>query len=937
MTFHEQLVGQIAPEKLNSLKDQVFVFPTKRGGVFFKRALLKRYAEHNFMLPAILSIEEFVESMTGLSISDELTLLFELFALYQQKDKDLTFDKFYAWGKIILKDYDEIDRYLADAQRIYSDLQNLKEIDDVFGYSEEFREIISRYRKLTDRKDKALVLTEFLKIWKEVGVVYAEYQDRLLRSEKAYGGMLYRNLVAILEQDHFEHPFSYYHFCGFNALSISEERMIDALVKSDKAQTYWDYDRYYLDDKIEEAGNFLRHYYNKWPQSVWFNADSLNQEKLVNVHAVPKNMAQATLASQLAEGHLIDGIRPEKVAVVLADEKLLLPLLHTLPESIEKVNVTMGYPMRSTVIYDFMNNYLELMRRSKEEESRVFYTYDLNPFLSNPYAQVFFSAADELLNWLIRERKTRVDIETLAEKINAKELISLISCPPNWQSVYQALKAYFTALFYQMKAESDHSTDQEFIYYFIKSLNQLNAYVGDKEGLGLNLIRKILQEHFRSAKIPFAGEPVLGLQVMGFLETRTLDFDRLIIMSANEGKLPTERSLNSYIPYGLRKVFELPTFEEQDAIYAYHFKRLLQRADKIDLIYDNSTSGDSTGEMSRFILQQLEHYKKRPNIQVNQKHYAGQVEAPGTPAPISIEKDDKVLAMLNRYKTTAEEAKYLSATSLTNYITCKLKFYLNNVAGFYEHDDFEEDIDARLLGLVVHEVLELLYKEWLDKEVTSTTIEGLERKAEKVLQTVLQKNKVVQEAQALTGRDLVTYQVMLQMVMKVLKLDKQDAPFVIRGLEREDFQKDINTKSGKVLLGGSIDRMDQKDDVIRIIDYKTGKVEFDKSTKKSIEEKIDGLFEEPKYKSAFQAYLYASLVEPHVDASIKVGITTMKKLREGTQWLNNGQTISANELSLFDEHLNRLVHEIYDLSIPFDQTSELENCRLCQFKGICNR
>jgi CRISPR/Cas system-associated exonuclease Cas4 (RecB family) len=937
MTFHQHLVDQIDPQQLNAMKDQVFVFPTKRGGVFFKRALLKKFVEQNFMLPAILSIEEFVEKMTGLSISDELTLLFELFDIYQKKDKDLTFDKFYAWGKIILKDYDEIDRYLANAQRIYADLQNLKEIDDVFGYSEEFREIISRYRKLTDRKDKALVLTEFLKIWKEVGTVYVEYQDKLLSSEKAYAGMLYRNLVTILEQDHFEHPFAYYHFCGFNALSISEERMIDALVKSDKAQTYWDYDRYYLDEKIEEAGNFLRHYYNKWPHSIWFNADSLKQEKVVRVHSVPKNMAQATLASQLAETHLLDGISPEKVAVVLADEKLLLPLLHTMPETIEKVNVTMGYPMRSTVIYDFVTNYLELMRRVKDEEERIFYTYDLKPFLSNPYAQAFFSEADELLNWLINERKTRIGIDALSGRINSNELLALLNCAPNWQGVFPALKKYFALLFYQIKAEDEKSTDQEFIYYFIKSLNQLNEYVGTKTGLGLNLIRKILQEHFRAAKIPFAGEPVLGLQVMGFLETRTLDFDRLIVVSANEGKLPAERNLNSYIPYGLRKVFDLPTFEEQDAIYAYHFKRLLQRAQKVDLIYDNSTSGDSTGELSRFILQLQEHYRDKPNIKLEKKHYAGQVEASGTPDAITIAKDVQVLAMLDRYKSRGEEGKYLSASSLTNYITCKLKFYLNNVAGFYEQDDFEEDIDARLLGLVVHEVLEELYQEWIDKEVTAAVIDHLSKRAEKVLQEVLKKNKVVQEAQALTGRDLVTYQVMLQMVMKVLQLDKKDTPFIIRGLERADYQKQVDTPTGKVLIGGSIDRMDQQGEILRIIDYKTGKVEFDNNQKKSPEEKIEGLFQDPKYKSAFQAYLYASLVQPQTERAIKVGITTMKKLKEGIQWLNNGRSISANELSFFDELLDGLVHEIYDPAISFDQTSELENCRLCQFKGICNR
>ncbi|NVK84236.1 MAG: hypothetical protein HWE21_07935, partial [Cytophagia bacterium] len=389
-SFHENIVAQFESDQLSGLKNHCFVFPTKRGGIFFKRALLAAYGEQNFMLPAILSIEEFVQRMTGMTITDELTLLFHLYKIYQTKDSDLEFDDFYAWGKIILKDYDEIDRYLADARKIYSALQDIKEIDNVFGYNDEFRDIIARYRTLTEKQEKTKLLTEFLKIWKEVGAVYEVYQEELAKEEKAYGGMLYRNLANILSQESFDHSFEQYHFCGFNALSKAEEIIFDALVKADKAQLYWDLDSYYLEEKQEEAGDFLRDYLIKWPKSVVFDADSLKEAKQVTIHAVPQNMAQAQLAAQKVTELLDAGARPEETAVVLADEKLLVPLLYSMPMQKHKVNVTMGYPMRATVVFDFVLSYLELVRKARHREGQlVLHVYDLRPFLSNAYTSIF--------------------------------------------------------------------------------------------------------------------------------------------------------------------------------------------------------------------------------------------------------------------------------------------------------------------------------------------------------------------------------------------------------------------------------------------------------------------------------------------------------------------------------------------------------------------
>lgn len=941
-TFHESLVDHIEETSLQTLKDHCYVFPTKRGGVFFKRALLNRFGEQNFILPTILSIEDLVQQMTGFNITDELTLLFSLFQVYQKRDKDLEFDKFYAWGKIILKDYDEIDRYMADAKQIYASLQNIKEIDHVFGYNDELRDIIERYRTLTEKQEKTRLLTEFLKIWQEVGNVYVEYQDILLQEEKAYGGMLYRNLAQILKHEHFDHQYSHYHICGFNALSKSEEVIFDALVKAKRATIYWDVDTYYLREKNEEAGNFVRIYEDKWPDSVWINANSLDEPKNVTVHAVPQLMGQAHLGAELMSQAVAKGFRPEESAVVLADEKLLLPLLYAIPMEGQKLNVTMGYPMKSTVVYDFALTYLELMRRAKVVNGDViFHVYDLRPFLSNAYTAIFHEGIyDHLNHWFLQEKKNKVGLKALMARVKSPELQALLGANTDWEALSLSFKAYLTKVFYQFKETDSGVADREFIYFFLKSLNQLNDYLKTRDGFSLRLIKKIIQEHFRSIKIPFEGEPVLGFQIMGFLETRTLDFKNVIILSTNEGKIPAGRNLNSYIPFGLRRVFDLPTFEEQDAIYAYHFKRFIQRAENVHFVYDNTVAADSTGEVSRFVLQQLRRYKKLPNYNVKEKTYEGIIPPQAENNAISITKGPEVMEMLQRYMSGNEANKFLSPTSLTTYVSCPLKFYFQYVARFSEQDQVEEDIDARNLGIVVHEVLEKLYTPYLGQQIDQDQIKVLKGLVEKQLMLSLEANKIIQPNQQLEGRDLVTKQVMQQMVLKVLDLDMKLAPFKMVGLERNDFQYFVNLSSGKqVKVGGTIDRLDEKDGVTQIVDYKTGKVELASNTslKLSADEYIDAYFEQPKLKSGFQGYLYALLTRGHLSEQVRIGILSMRHLTHGTQWLRAGQLVPESVITAFDSRLQAMVQEIYNPEIPFDQTEDLSQCEYCAFNRVCRR
>ena len=944
-TFHKQIVASIDVRDLPHLRKHCYVFPTKRGGVFFKQVLLKRFHGHHFFLPAILSIEEFIEQMTGWSVTDELTLLFELHQIYQKQEPDLDFDRFYAWGKIILRDYDEIDRYMADAKKIYQGLQELKEIEASFSSNEEIRNIVAHFRSVTDQKEKTEILTRFLKVWKAVGTVYIEFQHALEKKQHYYSGMLYKQLAEAIVKTDFEHPFEHYHICGFNALSKAEELIFDQLVKTGKGQLYWDVDTLYLEDKREEAGNFLRTYQKKWPDTVWIKTTSVHEPKRITIAGVPQHIGQAHIATQLLKEGRNKEWKPEETALVLADEKLLLPVLYALPLQNNKVNVTMGYPVKFTAAYDFIESYLEIFRKShiKNEEILV-YTQDLKRLLSNAYLSIWQPRLYENFEqWAVREKQNRMTLTTLKKQIPVPVVRELFNTGQSWRHIFAQAKKYLTAVFYHFKNGDNSIVDREFIYFFLKTLNQVTAHLESRKGpFSLKLIQKIIREYFKTAKIPFEGEPVEGFQVMGFLETRTLDFKHVIVLSANEGVIPSQRTVNTYIPYALRKAFSLPTFEEQDAIYAYHFKRLIQRAENVHFIYDNEVSKDSSGEQSRFVLQLLQKYKPHPNIRIDQRQYTGKLNQTAvTPKAIKIEKTKAVFQMMQRYLAGSEEDKFLSPTSLTTYITCKLRFYFQYILRIHESEDLEEDIDARDFGIVTHLVLEELYKPWTAQEIHADDIKRLEKLVTKKVEEVLETQKVVQPFQELYGKDLLTKKIMERLVLKILQMDQEHTPFTIIGLEHTDFQKQIPVGNGdQVRLGGTVDRIDVKDRTIRIIDYKTGKVTLPSAsaTKKPTEEYIDAYFQNPLLKSGFQGYFYGLLASTTIsEKTFKIGIIGMRELSKGVQWLRGGNPIAPELMQYFEFRLTQLVNDIYDPRVPFTQTEDEGYCQYCPYNRICNR
>jgi len=996
--FTQQIINDLSENELVELQHSCYIFPTRRGGIHFENELAKKYTQQTFWAPGIMDIADFVEEVIGRKKTDDMTLLFELYDVYLQFDDTIeSFEKFYPWGEIILKDFDEIDKYLVDAQALYQNILEIKEIEAMFGANEEALSAVQNFRKVLNVDEQSELLSRFLSVWKVVGEVYIAYRERLYEKDLAYEGMLYRELVTKIAAQKDNIGYQRYIFCGFNALSNAEEAIFDSLASQERAIFYWDADKLMLENEWHETGYFLRKYKQKWDEHIsrWVITDMVKTEKKINIMEAPKNMAQVKAVGNILN-KLIDqeGFELEQSVVVLADENLLFPMLYALPEKIVRLNVSIGYPAVSSHLVHLINNLFELhiTRRKK------YFRADLIARLcASGYLQLIASdEINDLRILLLENRKTYLSLDEeskLGSIINNTILLGLFKETKTADEFLKLLNEFLTELFsfFIRKKEvapgAEGLTEEEkntrfieediaklpyreeldFIFEVIKHLFQFRDHLSDHlPKIDLKMLFRMFNERITQLKIPFTGETDVGLQMMGFLETRTLDFENLIILSVNEGQLPTERKLNSYIPYSLRKGFQMPTFEEQDAIYAYHFYRLLQRTKKAYLLFDGESGGKGSKERSRY-LSQLERMAaiQPPDGKFTVTSWligTEGIEIPETPLPIVVDKTPEVLEKLARFiqkevtnnevkKEGEEEEKNhaFSPTSLTAYIKCPLQFYFNYLAELKEKKDFTQEIEANDLGNIVHQVLENLYKPYGDKEISKEIVKELakpwriKKEAERILRD---KTKLVEkDAADLTGKNIVTFNIILQLVEKVLENDIQTAPFVIHGLEIKKTHT-LNVDGKKMDLQGTIDRVDQLLDDnlqqnVRIIDYKTGKVTFsDKKT--NIEELDDFLtkhFTDPKLSAPFQACYYAYLYhQTQPQKALQTGIFALKESSKGVQLLNKDNSSFTSEFYLvFEEKLKNLLREMMNPDIPFVQTEDEKNCIYCTFKEICNR
>ena len=927
------------------LKDLRVVLPNRRAGLFFTK-YLGELIDSPVWMPEVITIEQLVYRLAGNTPTDDLTLVFELYEHYRQLQGDPEpFDRFFHWGELILKDFNDLDQFLAPVKKVYTNLAEIKEFEtDLSFLTEEQRALIAQFWKAFERQNEA-EQDRFLRFWQVLADLYEGFQGRLRSAGMAYAGQLYRQVAEHTAE--IAQPDKQLVFVGFNAFTGAEEKIITHFIQAFGAKIYWDVDAYYLKDPMQEAGLFFRDYQKDpvlgktFPEKI---RDEIKQKAAkIHTHAIPLKTNQANLVGKLLEQVGADE-RLEETVIILPDEHLLFPVLHQLPERISTLNVTMGYPMRNAPIYSFLDAVLDLQRYAKMKNGQVsFYHKPVMDLLGYSY----LSAADS--DWVAQA----------SEKIRSENLLdvpqSLLAKENSlFDLVFQKVEAgelldYLTNLIqYLAKELQADATQKSYLFQAFKQLNRVKEIFRSTEskGLKIDFVINLFRKLFRDLKLPFEGEPLQGLQVMGVLESRNLDFRRVIICDVNEGSFPPGGGITSMIPFNLRRAFNLPVQEQNDAIYAYTFYRLLHRAEEVHLIYTTAGDQGKATEMSRFIQQM------RVELQVENPQSV-LVPVQMTPSqPITIEKTDAVMASLSRYfknEVAKEESKHFSASALNMYLDCRLRFYLRYVAELKEKEEVVTEIDPMTFGTLLHRAIELLYaiEEGKDyRDIDSHSIDRLRPQIPAAVDVAIREfyRKEEGDVLELSGQLQIAREVFVKYLEAILAYDQKNGDFRVIGLEKGyEAGLVIETSEGKkeVSLGGVIDRMDRKDGVIRLLDYKTGKDTKSLASVASLFDRED----KKRNKAAMQTMLYAFFYQfnhPTNTLPLKPGIFTIKEIY--AEDFNPFLQLDKSELSDYRDHaedfeegLRGLLEELVDPAVPFDQTSDKKKCSYCAYKSLCGR
>jgi len=928
-SFLRQILETLSIRDTSFLKDACFVFPTRRACHYFKEELGRYYAGSSFILPEIITIEDFVIRHSSKVIPDELSLLLTLHGIFN-KFQPQPFEDFYTWGRMVLKDFEEIDKYLVDAQKLYTVLQEHREMEETWALDDASLAVIREFWGNVADKGSTPHKDYFLQTWQLLGGIYLSFQDTLNNAGTAHKGMAYRSLAERLIKGEISFPYNKLVFAGFNALSVAEEKIFSACLLQGNTHLFWDADLYYLENQQQEAGNFIRHYREvfKHPHSHWIVEDLLSKHHHLFISGIPSMTGQAQeIARLINEGSM----SVENTAIVLCDEQLLMPLLHALPKQENGINITMGYPVRHCVPFQLLEICFQLYLHKKDFSGQEAYFYKgILALTGHSLIQQWIGAdhADNIADAISSHNRIWASLPWIEAKTGTSipPLSFLLDTPPGNGTDFGEKMALLFEHLLQLHLPP---LDAHVCRSLLDNIRSFNAILSSHgQHMTLSPYYKILRQVLHAGSIPFEGSDSKALQVMGFLETRLLDFDKIIVLSANEQHLPAPNRHRSFIPYHLRKGFGMSTFEEQDAIYAYHFYRLIQRTSEA-YIYFNTSGNNSDHEPSRFLMQLR---REHPYIHEN-KHGsipAKPVNRYGRWAErIVIPKDEKSIQLLQR--------RVFSASSLITYLVCPVQFYLQYIAGLgNEEEEVQETMDNRVMGQILHKTMELCYTPWTGKQVPAEAIAKMSKTEEVVLRLreAFQEELGESSLDIAEGKNYLIFEILKDIVSRFLSWDLALAPFTIVGLEEKINVPFFSIGGGKTAaLTGRIDRRDLLGingvDCDRVIDYKTGKVNIapkDRYKKLlSPEEYIDQYFKEGAgFKEGFQGYFYNMLLEeslPLKNPSL-TGFYGARDFAHGINYLQEGMPIPAEIRQLFRERITLLIAEILDPDMPFMQSNK---------------
>ncbi|MBO0321107.1 PD-(D/E)XK nuclease family protein [Muricauda sp. CAU 1633] len=901
-SFLEYVLSDLQ-NKGTDFSECTFVLPSKRSGTFLKKHLANTLTK-NIFSPDIQSIQDFIADISGMEQTSNLDLLLVLYEVYKDSpiEEPDDFPSFLKWGQTLLQDFNEMDGYLIPAHDLLNYLSAIKEISH-----------------WSVKKEKTELVQNYLQLWNKLETIYNAFSKTLKEQKRAYQGLMAKIAVSRLEDYSQNHNTKPIIFVGFNALTTAESKIVQHFLELGNGQVYWDIDSYFLDDPVHDAGLFIRNYQRNWP--YYKNKASLKPQhnflssKKILITGVPKSISQTKYVGQLLhELNSNSAIDFSKTAVVLADESLLSPMLQAVPPSINATNITMGLPLNKTVLYSFFMALLEL--NANTSERGWFYKYVLE-LISNPYCLTLStSGAKDFAPILAKDIKEQnwlyvttsvltkyAEDNSALETLFPKEPISVLQWTNNCLLLIDRLKNIFQ--------EEKNALELEQVYRFYTLFNQLKDYLAHVDFITeLKSIKNLFKQLTSMETLDFIGEPLSGLQIMGMLESRNLDFETVIITSVNEGILPSGKMNNSFIPFDVKRDYDLPTYKEKDAIYVYHFYRLIQRAKNVYIIYNTEPDVLEGGEKSRLISQLLTDENIAPFV----THTIAAPHAHITPAqPLEINKGSLLIDDIIAFAHSG-----FSPTSLTNYVRNPIDFYTRNILKINDLDEVEENIAANTFGTIVHDSLEELYTPLLGTTLSKENVAALKPKISAIVKGHFQKN--LSGVDISKGKFLLVYNVICKYLENFIDIEiKELQNHTVKLLaleEKYDVQLHIPELDFPVKLKGTLDRVDEFDGITRIIDYKTGKVES-KNVKLTDWEELITNYDKSK---AFQLLCYALLYsKKHDTNSLLAGIYSFKNLGQGLFSFSqdkNNTLIDAEVLSTFEGYLKQLILEICNPDNP---------------------
>ncbi|GGG37667.1 PD-(D/E)XK nuclease family protein [Bizionia arctica] len=911
-TFIHEVLNSLHSKNENISK-LTFVLPSKRAGVFLKNEIPNVIKETIFS-PEIISIEEFTSDLSQLKPISNTELLFEFYSVYIKltpvADQD-NFESFSKWAQLIVQDFNEIDRYLIPQKEIFNYLSAIQDINH-----------------WSLQKEKTEFVKKYLAFWNKLLEYYTHFTDRLIENNIGYQGLIYREAVNNVETYIQSNPDKKLIFLGFNALNTAEETIIQELLQKGLAQIYWDIEKTFFENTIHDAGLFTRNYKENW---TYFKKNSFNwisnnypEEKNISVYGVPKNIGQAKHIGSILNTITSTSNNLSKTAIVLGDENLLLPILNSLPPAIDALNITMGLPLNSVP----MASLFEKLFYLHKDGNKTYYYKDVIGILTHQNISPLFeinnrSQITEIVETIQKNNLVYLTLDQLKEL--SKPFGNIIDILfRSWENSAETALKQVQVLILKIKdyldiEKTQHLLSLEYLYKFNELFNELTRLHSKYPYLkSTNTLFEVYKNLLSTETLDFKGEPLKGLQVMGMLESRVLDFDTVIISSVNEGILPSGKSNNSFIPFDVKLQYHLPTYKEKDAVYSYHFYRLIQRAKNIHILYNTEADILNGGEKSRFITQlelegihKISHKMVLPNISLSNTELN------------QIKKNDKIL---NRIKEIAD--KGFSPSSLINYIRNPIDFYNQKILKIGEFDEVEETVAANTLGNVIHNTLDDLYTPYIGEFITSEIVSDMKTLIDSRVSHHFK--EFFKEGDITKGKNLIVFEIAKRYLNNFLEMEiadlKQGNEIKILGIESENrVSIKVEGLDFPIYLTGKVDRVDQYNGLTRIIDYKTGKVE---QNQVEVIDWEDLTTDYKKYGKSFQVlcYAYTMFQDEKVSLPLEAGVISFKNLssgflkfakKESAYDRNKITLISEDILESFEIELKKLIVEICNPNVNF--------------------